>query len=539
MLTYRKSPTAAGLVYKLIRWRVDLCLEEHFLVVTDNGSHFVNQLVKQFSESIGFEQSFSVAYSPWTNGAVETANRPLIQYAEGDHVLVSEHGTPSASEKTRLNWIGPYQVVEIVSDNVYQVESLLGKLKTVHGSRLWFYADKLPVGSTKLKSLFAHNFQSLEVESIIEIRLTRSAPVYYEVKVRWLGFQESDDTWEHLVSIYKYLSLMVRSFVENDLSDVFQKNSLLTYLHKLDQDQLNVSEDIVAQKPDDLIFQVRYIKTTNKDYLEQSRTLGWFQIEKEIFSLLVARYGCGKYEDYINSGALPFRSKQQLSSQLQSLLKIQSIGISHGLKFIIADANKFLADELGITTFHKNLPEKLNMLKEKEQIIRRFKEVCKEPEEPVAIPYFRRVSDPLHLNLMLSEYDANKYKDSYKEDGIHAKEDLEQLIKIHRDNYVSEIFSNESFIEDIYRAILENTDYWTTLADYRAVFTSTEHAMDFTANLAPSTRFNSRFGVITLSVLETGIILTYLSHSNHEKILLQYLSGNRYRIEGSLGDIYF
>eukprot|EP00924_Labyrinthula_sp_SR-Ha-C_P009279 snap_masked-scaffold_2-processed-gene-18.33-mRNA-1 protein AED:1.00 eAED:1.00 QI:0/0/0/0/1/1/2/0/340 len=120
---------------------------------------------------------------------------------------------------------------------------------------------------------------------------------------------------------------------------------------------------------------------------------------------------------------------------------------------------------------------------------------------------------------MLSEYDENKYKDSYKEHGIHSKSDLEQLIKVHRDNYVSEIFSNESFIEDIYRTILENTDYWTTLADYRAVFTSTEHAMDFTANLAPSTRFNSQFGVITLSVLETG--------------------GNRYRIEGSLGDIYF
>eukprot|EP00924_Labyrinthula_sp_SR-Ha-C_P008173 snap_masked-scaffold_11-processed-gene-5.27-mRNA-1 protein AED:0.58 eAED:0.58 QI:0/-1/0/1/-1/1/1/0/267 len=262
MLFYSTAPTAQDMANASLSWRAALGFNDHFLVITDNGSHFSNNLLETLSKKIGFEQTFSIAYYPWTNGPVGTINTTILrfirslvsqyhlhesewlklpptityiinnrpssrrlgrtpnelflyfklkipllrkstkhfaisiknhavepldvpdlvssadefmkeleklqdetfnhvklkqdlengrlnkkrnvvfQYSKGDYVLVSEHGTLQANEKTRLTWLGPYQVIDVVSKDVYIVESLLGKTRTIHASRLWFYGDK-------------------------------------------------------------------------------------------------------------------------------------------------------------------------------------------------------------------------------------------------------------------------------------------------------------------------------------------------------------------------------------------------------------
>ena len=62
-----------------------------------------------------------------------------LQYQPGKYVLVSKANTKKEREKTKLIWTGPYIVKEIISNNVYKVESLLGKEKVHHASYLWFY----------------------------------------------------------------------------------------------------------------------------------------------------------------------------------------------------------------------------------------------------------------------------------------------------------------------------------------------------------------------------------------------------------------
>eukprot|EP00924_Labyrinthula_sp_SR-Ha-C_P001017 snap_masked-scaffold_7-processed-gene-10.34-mRNA-1 protein AED:1.00 eAED:1.00 QI:0/0/0/0/1/1/2/0/79 len=62
-----------------------------------------------------------------------------------------------------------------------------------------------------------------------------------------------------------------------------------------------------------------------------------------------------------------------MSTQIQQMLNIQSIGIFHGLRFEVKVAQRFLEEVLGSTSFHKNLPKKFHMLQEKNKILEQFK----------------------------------------------------------------------------------------------------------------------------------------------------------------------
>ena len=46
--------------------------------VTDQGSHFVNRIVKELSSRLHVEHHFTVAYTPWANGTVERVNRDVL-----------------------------------------------------------------------------------------------------------------------------------------------------------------------------------------------------------------------------------------------------------------------------------------------------------------------------------------------------------------------------------------------------------------------------------------------------------------------------
>ncbi|KAJ0400826.1 hypothetical protein P43SY_008614 [Pythium insidiosum] len=46
--------------------------------VTDEGSHFKNQVVAQVARRLGCQQNFVLAYSPWINGSIERLNRDIV-----------------------------------------------------------------------------------------------------------------------------------------------------------------------------------------------------------------------------------------------------------------------------------------------------------------------------------------------------------------------------------------------------------------------------------------------------------------------------
>eukprot|EP00924_Labyrinthula_sp_SR-Ha-C_P015273 snap_masked-scaffold_9-processed-gene-13.45-mRNA-1 protein AED:0.89 eAED:0.89 QI:0/0/0/0.5/1/1/2/0/405 len=319
----------------------------------------------------------------------------VIQYSPGDYVLVSEKGTPFASEKTRLSWIGPYQVLEVVSNNVYRLEALTGKIRIVHGSRMWFYSHQMPIGNKKLKSLFIHNYQSLEVDKIMDIKFSEGNNPIYLLKIRWLGFDPDSDTWEPLISIYQDLPILVRKYIEDELLDESFKKHLLLVLEKAEKKEY----DPLKKSKTSRVRRINAIHNVEK--VEKSNTLGWFQEEKRILEQLVHKFGSGKYEDYEN------KSKQQLSTQLQRLMNLQSIGLFHGLRFEPAKGKEFLTNKFGIVEFHRNIPGRFNLAAERGFLLDLFQKemVTDVPAEDININYFRRLDDPQHLQLILEEFE--------------------------------------------------------------------------------------------------------------------------------------
>eukprot|EP00924_Labyrinthula_sp_SR-Ha-C_P003841 maker-scaffold_3-snap-gene-6.50-mRNA-1 protein AED:0.19 eAED:0.19 QI:0/0/0/0.66/0/0/3/0/212 len=147
----------------------------------------------------------------------------LLSYSPEDYVLVAEEGAQNANVKTKLAWLGPYQVVEVISANVYQVKSITGKLHIVHDFRIWFYSHQKPLGG------------ALEVENILDIKSVGGRKPQYKLQVRSLGFIPRSDTWKSLVILYQDIPMMVRHFLEKSIPNEDFKVHLLTYLGNIDR----------------------------------------------------------------------------------------------------------------------------------------------------------------------------------------------------------------------------------------------------------------------------------------------------------------
>eukprot|EP00924_Labyrinthula_sp_SR-Ha-C_P014518 maker-scaffold_34-augustus-gene-0.59-mRNA-1 protein AED:0.45 eAED:0.46 QI:0/0/0/0.5/0.66/0.5/4/0/1472 len=73
------SPCAAVVVRALVMWRGLIGLPPTFTLVSDNGSHFNNEVLKTFESRFPAERKFSIVYSPWSNGSIEVMNRFVLR----------------------------------------------------------------------------------------------------------------------------------------------------------------------------------------------------------------------------------------------------------------------------------------------------------------------------------------------------------------------------------------------------------------------------------------------------------------------------
>jgi hypothetical protein len=79
MLPVVQNETAEQAALALMAWEGAFGLAENFTLVTDNGSHFANSLFKELMSHLRGRHRFSVAYAPWTNGAVENMNSSILK----------------------------------------------------------------------------------------------------------------------------------------------------------------------------------------------------------------------------------------------------------------------------------------------------------------------------------------------------------------------------------------------------------------------------------------------------------------------------
>src|SRR5690606_30531697 len=87
-LYHTYSANSETTVNALLFWRARYGFNDRTLIMSDNGSHFAGVLVKDLEKSLSFTHRFSVTFSPWTNGSIESQN---VQLLKGLRSLVSEY----------------------------------------------------------------------------------------------------------------------------------------------------------------------------------------------------------------------------------------------------------------------------------------------------------------------------------------------------------------------------------------------------------------------------------------------------------------
>lgn len=72
--------TALEMANAILWWRARYGLQLNTTIKTDRGSHFVNQFLENLQQVLHFQQKFTVAYSPWSNGKIEIVNNSLTKF---------------------------------------------------------------------------------------------------------------------------------------------------------------------------------------------------------------------------------------------------------------------------------------------------------------------------------------------------------------------------------------------------------------------------------------------------------------------------
>jgi Chromo (CHRromatin Organisation MOdifier) domain len=96
---------------------------------------------------------------------------------------------------------------------VLEVEHLLpGKRKTVRYTRIKFYHDASLGVTEELKSHLQYQGSTLFViEQLLELREVRGQ---VHVLVKWMGFDEGENTWEPVTTILEDAPDLLREFLE-------------------------------------------------------------------------------------------------------------------------------------------------------------------------------------------------------------------------------------------------------------------------------------------------------------------------------------
>jgi hypothetical protein len=128
-----------------------------------------------------------------------------VNFDVGDFVLVA---TTHVSDKLEAKWKGPFRIVSIIHDKVFEVEDLISKnRKEVHIVRLRLF-DEHNI-DVKVKEHVQFHNQSFEVSEILDERLNNGNQ---EVLVRWKGFEVEEATWEPLGKILEDVPELYNSF---------------------------------------------------------------------------------------------------------------------------------------------------------------------------------------------------------------------------------------------------------------------------------------------------------------------------------------
>eukprot|EP00924_Labyrinthula_sp_SR-Ha-C_P001751 maker-scaffold_64-snap-gene-0.8-mRNA-1 protein AED:0.77 eAED:0.77 QI:0/0/0/0.33/0/0/3/0/282 len=126
LLTYAETANSEVVVDALWRWHSHFILADEFLLVTDQGSHFVNAVVTKFLKESNGLHKMTAAYISQTAGTVEVQNKSVLKNLRS---LVSEFGLKEDQWPRILTLVQEVKFASIESGNLKLGEKDLDLLK--------------------------------------------------------------------------------------------------------------------------------------------------------------------------------------------------------------------------------------------------------------------------------------------------------------------------------------------------------------------------------------------------------------------------
>jgi len=132
-------------------------------------------------------------------------------FQPGDYVLVSvvrKNRNKLVAIKT-----GPMIVAEVLSTWVYKVRDVVtGTVSAVHARRLEFYADANLNVTEEVRTQIQYQVGENEVERFTDHR--RQPRHGWQLRVRWWGYGEAEDTWESVATMVDDTPVSVHEYVK-------------------------------------------------------------------------------------------------------------------------------------------------------------------------------------------------------------------------------------------------------------------------------------------------------------------------------------
>ena len=118
--------------------------------------------------------------------------------------------------KLQISWMGPRRIAEALSDWVFRVEDLRsGDMSVHHASRLKLFGAADMNVTQSLLDHVAYVEGGHLVEALQACRFDKSAKEWV-LKVKWMGLDDLESTWEPAVGLYEDVPTIVRAAIRKN-----------------------------------------------------------------------------------------------------------------------------------------------------------------------------------------------------------------------------------------------------------------------------------------------------------------------------------
>ena len=172
----------------------------------------LRELPGAVTEHVETLQEVLVSMHAATQDVRDHRTRARTQHSEGQEVNfdIGDYVLVAGREPRKLQpfWQGPYRVVYTVNPWVYVVQDLVTSAqREVHVCRIRRYADSQFQVTASIRLAAEYD----QVAHVADILAHRRQDGQILLRVRWLGFDPGDDTWEPVPSLVEDVPALVRA----------------------------------------------------------------------------------------------------------------------------------------------------------------------------------------------------------------------------------------------------------------------------------------------------------------------------------------